>query len=439
MSALYIAGYAVYWFVTFLQEYFLIPLTLGFRKPGVTYPLIWAAYSVVDWIVQLLALFSLLDENTLALAVIPSEILLLVLIFVLAAGNWLSKLFAYALRWSLAMFAGAFEYLLMRAFDLQDPYIRTVSDIPASLVVLLAPVGLTLLGYYVFSKRLRNIVFSVSDIAQGLLIISIPLVFTAILVPLNRDVFKQRPLNVLNFALLGLLSVLALFFYLDWKKQKRLAAEKSALEKMIKVNAQYLDAMREQQDGFAKFRHDAYNHLETIQTLIAEGNAEKAKSYCAQFSGVHTENPELHFCDNQVLNALLVNKTLAAKHDHITLCYTGACPEMDWISEVDLICVFSNLLDNAIENSPRCETVQLVCRYLKDSLLICCSNPVSPQKNEFIAKNKLDRGHGINIVKEVASKYHGSVDVALKDGLFTVNVSLFKTKNIKSKKEEQPL
>ena len=101
----------------------------------------------------------------------------------------------------------------------------------------------------------------------------------------------------------------------------------------------------------------------------------------------------------------------------------------------DLGILFGNIIDNAIEavlqHPSSSNTIKLLARYEKETLIITCINSynhklILNQSGELVSSKSdpTNHGYGIYSVKQVASKYHGSVSINFNNSLFTIKILL---------------
>ena len=123
----------------------------------------------------------------------------------------------------------------------------------------------------------------------------------------------------------------------------------------------------------------------------------------------------MELCENTLIDAVIFSKKTRADAFGIHMSCALALPERIAVSPVDLISVFANLLDNAIEGSmppekridPRLSAVKADC------LIVTVANhkPASLHvRTEGMASSK-GEGHGLElgILRQIAGLYDGSL------------------------------
>ena len=94
--------------------------------------------------------------------------------------------------------------------------------------------------------------------------------------------------------------------------------------------------------------HDFREHVRTLIALIDE-DIEKAKQYIKSMKLVSEKTKSERFIDNTILNILLNEKVKECNKKGIKLYIESVNPKLDFISEIDMVAIFSNLINNAIE------------------------------------------------------------------------------------------
>lgn len=211
------------------------------------------------------------------------------------------------------------------------------------------------------------------------------------------------------------------------KKQSMLKKQQKYAEEHKKVKAQ-LD-----------------NQLEDIEEQVSlmlknlQMNAEKMseKAFHEAVNEIIANSEQLYqvdFCDNKTIDAILYNKSLLAKSLHIPFDIQVQIPQQLNIAYVDLICVYANLLDNAIEAKCQVDEKQ---RMLKITSALKMNQLIVKVENAKPANLHIDKssgkttktdtsephGLGLKILQRTAEKYHG--DMFIQDKGHEVSITVF--------------
>ena len=177
-------------------------------------------------------------------------------------------------------------------------------------------------------------------------------------------------------------------------------------------------------------RHDFKYHQNVLLDFIQKGETAKAVEYLKGQQAEAMQQELVHFCDNQVINALLV--WYAGRYEKAQVNYTfkTALPEKLPVSDYDLCIVIGNLLENALEASLKLADNRKAAL----GMLLHNEQLVLKLKNNFskttaaggptgIPSNPSDgRGLGLRSVQIVTERYKGKLFIKQNDTVFTVTV-----------------
>lgn len=104
------------------------------------------------------------------------------------------------------------------------------------------------------------------------------------------------------------------------------------------------------------------------------------------------------------------------------------------MDEDDIVLILGNLLDNAIEATAHVHNgryilldinYQFGCIFIHiennfDTILRLENGTLKTRKN-----NQEFHGIGLGIVKELVTKYHGTIDISTKENIFTADILLY--------------
>ncbi len=218
--------------------------------------------------------------------------------------------------------------------------------------------------------------------------------------------------------------------------------EKTHMEKLqqeIEINA-YKQQKRDVEEisknyrEIEKVRHEMNKVIVTTLQLIGDEKYIDAKRFIEEFQTEESNRlNKVHYTDNIVLNYVLNQKLEICQANNICVKYV-INGEVDGIKDIDIHCIVSNLLDNAIEatKSQPDKSIELSIFGNKYSLLIEVSNTTTCnilQNNPSLQTSKSESGHGYGVknIKDAAEKYSGQVKYVEKiKGYFTCQVVLMK-------------
>lgn len=233
----------------------------------------------------------------------------------------------------------------------------------------------------------------------------------------------NQGLVVLPFTLLT--SIVLLFAILILADHERLE-QSNRLAGMREI---YYQGLQQQEQQVRQIRHDLRNHLTVIQGLLQKGDPQRALHYVDQMAGSTVLKGNKRFCDNETANVVLSAKAEAMDQLGITTDFSVILPRNLGMADPDLAALLGNALDNAIESVQKTtvKRITLRCRVDKGLLMLRLENAVGGKVNHDLSTTKPDKsahGFGLPGMREIAQRYHGSLEAGVEDGRFILFVCL---------------
>ena len=203
----------------------------------------------------------------------------------------------------------------------------------------------------------------------------------------------------------------------------------------------YYEKINELQHEIMKYRHDFNNVLTTAMNLYTfPDTAEKGKEMLDELSRKNQSNKMPFYCANNIVNAILWDKSNTAKESGVTLDCDASFSNDIPVDDVDLCCLIVNMLDNAIRGAKAAESDKSIGIKIKEEngrIYISVSNYAdmpdfeSTEKLPSTKANK-NHGYGTEIIRNIVQKYDGDVLFTCKDRKFSTALSI----RIKGKDQE---
>ena len=273
------------------------------------------------------------------------------------------------------------------------------------------------------SRRLWKLVLALAAMPLCALIAVVLLTFQKYESDAVSALALNQGLAVLPFVLVT--SIVLLFAVLILADHERLE-QSSRLAGLREV---YYQGLRQQERQVRQLRHDLRNHLTVVQGLLEKGDAQGAAGYLDQLSGSPALRGGRRFCENETANVVLAAKAEIMERSGITADFAVSLPRELPMADTDLAALLGNALDNAIEGVEGTgeKRITLRCRVDKGLLMLRVENPVGTEINPDLATTKADKsahGFGIPGMREIAERYHGTLEVGVADNQFTLVVCL---------------
>ncbi|QHQ62365.1 GHKL domain-containing protein [Anaerocolumna sedimenticola] len=259
-----------------------------------------------------------------------------------------------------------------------------------------------------------------------LLLTATPLGIVLSLVLLQTPYYDHSdPIMLSNFVLL-LIAVLS-FVGLLWTvtvlaRQRRLEQQ----EQLYEFNRAYYQALEKQQFEVRRVRHDMANHLQILMSLPEN----EKNSYVEELIHLPVMQNSIHYCENQVVNAVINAKITLIEQADIKLNHSLFVPEGGNMEKSELCALFANVLDNAIEAclklpqkqreitlEVRAEKGLLVCRIsnsMNDTVKSEQGLPVTSKRDKNL------HGYGLRNIQEIVERYHGQMEIETGNGKFSL-------------------
>jgi len=188
------------------------------------------------------------------------------------------------------------------------------------------------------------------------------------------------------------------------------------------------------------FIHDSHKFNSNIRMLASRNENSKIIELIDQLEGkMHRIAVEKVYSTNSVLDSILSEKVIRCEAQDIKIdMFIETSLNVDFIQVSDLISMFGNLLDNAIEAAAKCNEGQ---REIRVKLFM--ANPyilVLHIENSFVSQlqmqgnyyvttkqDKLAHGLGIGIAESLVKKYKGTLELTAEQGCFRTMLTLSKT------------
>ena len=199
----------------------------------------------------------------------------------------------------------------------------------------------------------------------------------------------------------------------------------------------YYQMALENADQIRRMRHDMNNQLQAAIALFHSETAagkEQAQDMITQLSEQIHSTGALTYCPVPIINTILSLKSQEAKKQQIRLHIQCLPFQALAVDSIDLCCILSNLLDNALQycDTGRKDPVINIHIGMNDAyFVIHIENPSNHVPKEdrnghFVSshKNTMLHGHGLKSVEAAAVKYEGSLQCVFEQGIFSASVFL---------------
>lgn len=237
------------------------------------------------------------------------------------------------------------------------------------------------------------------------------------------------------FLVIAMIDILLFVFIRKMNTAAHLRQEQEISAIRLRQQEEEIAGMEQQYRELSILRHDIMHRMTCIRELIRQEETERAAAYIDKFIGGQESLPHIR-SSSAVVNAVINTRfTQAQEYGIEASCrMTVQIPET---LESDMSILLSNLLDNAIEASRKCQNAAITVTFTESGgyyrLIVKNTIPETVLKtNASLRTSKSDKhrhGWGLRSVSEIAQAHDGTVHFSEKDGMFIASVLLMKPEN----------
>ena len=242
---------------------------------------------------------------------------------------------------------------------------------------------------------------------------TVALIQTAINVSIRG---RELSIGLIGLFVVIFLLVVLMVIFLVYEINKWYMKEKEKEQNKIEQIEEYYDKqLILNQEELIKLKHDMNNFLEIIR-LKDEEAYQELKDKVQKYNAVY-------FCKDELLNKILVLKVSEGKKFDIEFNIHIDVTETLPMHSVDMISLFTNILDNAIDaaKSSKSKTINLDVAYSDNILNIALVNSCDQIKPK---EDKIYHGKGKEIVKDILNKYNGTSNVYYANKMYSLEMTL---------------
>lgn len=219
----------------------------------------------------------------------------------------------------------------------------------------------------------------------------------------------------------------AMVFYLSYRTGSTFAVrEKVRLleEENTLLENRYAD-LAEDYERIAAIKKSLSDQWNRIVSQAEEGLSEETVLEIEQAQADQSVSV-LPGCHNRVLSGFLQNRKEKMEAEGIAADFSVSMPADPGILNPDLICIYGNLLDNAVESCEKLDQPKVILKtdFVPPYLRIRMENPYEKGRMRKKRIPELERGVGTAILNQIADHYDGNYHTDEKDGIFIVSMML---------------
>ena len=316
--------------------------------------------------------------------------------------------------------------LTITGFQLFDDYHRVLGSLMSSVFVL----------FFVIILKSGNLLKSGNELPKrsSIVILLIPMSSTFITYYLFSTESGTNIFMLLFSAYLCILNLLVFYLYDDLVKKFIETIHMHWIQQQNEYYEKQLNIMMESQESMRKYRHDSKTKLLVLETMLEQGEVDKAKEYMNGITNIFKAKEAMVSTGNMAIDAVMNYKLQQALANNIVINFEMQIPENLNVDAMDISVLLGNLLDNAITAVNQLQdekVVFVVMKYDRNLLHIFMKNKYLHSVHcvngrYFTTKKDLENhGFGLLSVNDIVNKYQGLMEINHEQNQFKVNIVLF--------------
>lgn len=230
--------------------------------------------------------------------------------------------------------------------------------------------------------------------------------------------------------LMDLLGIIFIYSYQNRIAEVKLKSELSSMQIILENQYQNFLNYKDSVDVINIKYHDLKHQIQALRQVEDPEEREKWIENLMQELELYNINFDT---GNKVLDTILATKELQCKKHKINISFLVNGAPLLFMSDADIVSLFSNALDNAIEAvtkiiDPEKRLIHLEVSEKHKFLFIRCENyteePIIMNHGTPLTskQDKQHHGFGVKSIKYTVKKYRGNYMLSTKDGWFTLDI-----------------
>lgn len=301
---------------------------------------------------------------------------------------------------------------------------RTLS---ASLIVLMFNM---IVRRYISFTKIENV--PIREIVIYL-IITIFYIFEIYILSRDYDLLKDSfSKGVIIFFVTGQIAIDVIIYYylnfvgLSYKMEREVIEAHQQLE----IKKIYYMNQKKSYEESRKIIHDFKNYIQVLENIY-NVDRDSSNNLRNQLYTVLDKSKIKYHTSSEILDVILMDKENEAAKAGIEFIFKMEILDISFISEIDIITIFGNLYDNAIEANKETKKDKYIktALYKMGEMLIIriensCTNQLEYNDKRIKSTKKNHFGIGLNNIKKALKKHNGVFKIDIQSGKCVVIISI---------------
>ncbi len=258
-------------------------------------------------------------------------------------------------------------------------------------------------------------------------LVMIGLIVTLVFVDLISIILFLNSSKKIYLAIVASSALAAMFLvYLIVRLLQHSALERVVQEERVELQKEHMEALQQEQKEIERLQVDMESSVSEIVNMLEREKQTEVVNFTQNILAEYKDKFWVEMCNIPLVDAVLHSKLQKCREKGIQLHANVYIPEQIVVEEKELITIFHNLLNNAIEACERCaatcKNIYIETMTRETGFYLKMENP-GPEIQEGTWKSdQKNHGLGLKIVREIVDKCQGTFLMEETDGEYVVTI-----------------
>lgn len=228
--------------------------------------------------------------------------------------------------------------------------------------------------------------------------------------------FARDTYNLIFSVFISAGSFFVMFLVLRLVQESNLTLLLQSQNHQLSLHTLQYQRLQERIDEARRARHDLRQITTVMQAFLQSGDTAALRLYVQQYCAALPDDLPFVCCNHTALDALLGYYQEQATQLGILFELQAASLQGIPVQDTDLVVLFGNLLENAIESCIRQESgerfIRLTIRRQGNSVVVSlrnsCDRPLIHDADGIRSSKRPSTGIGLTSIEQITQKYHGT-------------------------------